>query len=117
MLHHRGHGDDVHIAAGEDGDDFLAFEVQMAKGGHGEQAGVLHDHLMVLDHIQKRRDQLVVVDGDDAVEVLLDVGEDLVAGLEHRGAVGDGVGARQLHHVAGLQGGLHACCARKAPRR
>ena len=83
----------------------------MAKSGHGEQAGVLHDHLMVLDHIQKRRDQLVVVDGDDVVEVLLDVREDLVAGLEHRGAVGDGVGARQLHHVAGLQGGLHACCA------
>ena len=35
VLHHRGHGDDVHVAAGEDGDDLLALEVQMAKSGHG----------------------------------------------------------------------------------
>ena len=108
VLHHRRHGDDVHVAAGKDGDDLLAREIQMAQRRHGEQAGILDDHLVAFDHVQKRHDQLGVVDGDDVVEVLLQIREGLVAGLEHRGAVGDGARVRQLHHMPGLDGRLHA---------
>ena len=63
---------------------------------------------MVLHHVQEGHDDLFVVNGDDTVEVLLDVGEDLVARLKHGGAVGDGVRAGQLHHVAGFKRGFHA---------
>ena len=30
VLHHRRHGDDVHVAAGENGNDLLALEVEVA---------------------------------------------------------------------------------------
>ena len=82
----------------------------MLQGRHGEQAGILDDHLVIFDHVEEGGDELVVFDGDDIVEVLLNVRENLVAWLQHGGAVGDGVRARQLHHMASFQGSLHARC-------
>ena len=116
VLHHARHGDHVHVAAGEDARHALALGGQVLCGGNREQAGVLDDHLVVLDHVEERDNKLIVVHADDVVEVLLQVREDLVAHLEHGRAVGDGVGAGELHHVAGLErrreacraGGLHA---------
>ena len=110
VLHHARHGDHVHVAAGEDACHALALGGQVLGGRNREQAGVLDDHLVVLDHIEERDNQLVVVHANHVVEVLLQVGEDLVAHLEHGGAVGDGVGAGELDHVAGLE------CRREARR-
>ena len=93
----------VHVAAGEDGDDALVLGRQVLERRHREQAGVLHDHLVVLDHVEKRHHELVVRDGHDVVEVVAQVREDLVAHLEHSGAVGDRVGARQLHGTPRLE--------------
>ena len=73
-----------------------------------QETGVLHDHLVGLGHVQEGGDQLVVVDGDDVVQVFLDVGEHLVAGSFDGHAVGDGVHGGQGDHVPRLQAGLHA---------
>lgn len=90
MLHHSCHGDHVHVSARKDGDDLLIEHAQVLERGNSEQARVLDDHLVVLDHIEEGNDQFVVVDRDDLVDVLLDVGKHLVARFEHGGAIGDG---------------------------
>ena len=38
LLHHARHGDDVHIAAAEDGDDFFAPAVDMLEGRDAQKA-------------------------------------------------------------------------------
>ena len=86
---------------------FLALALQVLEGGHGEQAGVFHHHLVLFHHIQEGVHQLGVGNGDDVVHVLLYIGEDQVAGGLDRHAVGNGVGGGQGDHVAGLQAGLH----------
>ena len=111
VLHHARHGDHVHVAAGEDARHAFALGGQVLGGRDREQAGVLDDHLVVLDHIEERDNQLVVVHANHVVEVLLQVGEDLIAHFEHGGAVGDGVGAGELDHVAGLECRRKACGA------
>ena len=79
----------------------------MIQGGNGQQTGIFHDHLVLFHHIQEGIHQLVVVDGDDVVDVLLDVGEDLVAGGLDRHAVGNGLHLVQGDHMTGIQAGLH----------
>ena len=107
VLHQGGHGDHVHVAAGEDRHHVLALALQVVQGGDGQQAGVLHDHLVLLHHVQEGVHQLVVVDGDDVVDILLDIGEDLVTGGFHRHAVGNGLHPVQGDHMARLHAGLH----------
>ena len=113
VLHDRRHRDDVHVAAREDRHDLLPREVEVAQRGDGEKPRVLHDHLVVLHHVEERHDELLVFDRDDPVEVSLEIGEDLVARLLHGGAVGDGAHMRQFHDMPRLERGLHAC----GPRR
>ena len=72
VLHQRGDGDDVHVASGEDRHHVFVLAVQVAQSGYGEQAGIFHHHLVLLHHIQEGVHQLVVVDGEDLVDVLLD---------------------------------------------
>ena len=74
VLDDGAHGDDVHVAARENAHDALVLGRQVLGGGHGEKAGVLDHHLVVLDHVKEAHDQLFVLDGDDVVEVLLQVG-------------------------------------------
>ena len=76
-----------------------------------QETCVFHDHLVGLGHVQEGGDQLVILDGDDVVQVLLNIGEHLVAGGFHRHAVGDGVHGGQGDDVACLQAGLHGLAA------
>ena len=92
----------------KDGGDLLPFAVEMLEGGDGEKARVLDDHLMAFHHVEERDDELIVLDRDDVVEVFLDVGEDLVARLLNRRAVGDRGDVGQLDDVARLERRLHA---------
>ena len=107
MLHQRGHGDDVHVAPREDGHHVFPLAAQMPQGGDGQQPGVLHDHLVLFHHVQEGVHQLSVVNGEDVVQILLDVGEDLVPGRLDRHAVGDGVHAGQGDDMARVQAGAH----------
>ena len=79
----------------------------MLQGGHGEQTGVLHDHLVPLHDVQEGLHQLAVLQGQHPVHVLLDIGEHQIAGGLYRHAVGDGAGGGQGDHMARLQAGLH----------
>ena len=107
MLDQGGHGDHIHIASGEDGDDVLSLAAQVPQGGYGEQAGVFHHHLMPLHNVQKGFHQLAVLNGDDPVHIFLHKGEDLIARGLDRHAVGNGGGAGEGDHMARLQAGLH----------
>ena len=85
----------------------------MAQRGDGEKPRVLHDHLVILHHVEERHDEFLVLDCDDPVKVLLKIGEDLVARLLHGGAVGDGAHMRKLHDMPRLERRLHACRPRR----
>ena len=51
----------------------------MLKSGYRQKAGVLNNHLMILDHIEECTDQLVIRNGNDLVYILLDIREQLIA--------------------------------------
>ena len=80
---------------------------EMGEGGDGQQARVLHDHLGLFHHIQEGVHQLVVRDGNDVVDIFLNIRENLVAGGFDGHAVGDGLNPVQGDHMAGVQAGLH----------
>ena len=107
MLYQRGHGNDVHVAAGKDGHHVQALALDALEGSHGEQSGVFHHHLVLFHDIQEGVHQLGVGNGDDVVHIVLYIGEDQIARGLHRHAVGNGVGGGQGDHVARLQAGLH----------
>ena len=88
-------------------DHVLVLAVQMIQGGDGEQTGVFNDHLVLLGHIEEGVHQLGVINGDDLVDVLLDIGEHQIAGSLDRHAVGDGGDVLQRHHMARFHTGLH----------
>ena len=113
MLHDRRHGDDVHVAAREDRHDLFSREIEVAQRGDGEKPRVLHDHLVILHHVEERHDELLILDCDDPVKVLLKIREDLVAWLLHGGAVGDGTHMRKLHDMPRFERRLHACRPRR----
>ena len=54
---------------------------------------------MVLYHIQESYDQFVIIDGDDIVQVLLDVREDIFSWGLYCGTVGDGVYVRKCYDL------------------
>ena len=62
---------------------------------------------MLFHHVQEGVHQLVVLDGEDLVHILLDVGEHLLPRRLHRHTVGDGLHPGQGDHMARLQAGLH----------
>ena len=45
---------------------------------YSEKTGVFYDHLVILYHVEERYDQLIIVDGDNVVQVLLDIWEDIL---------------------------------------
>ena len=107
VLDQRGHGDDIHVAPGQDGHYIFLLAVQVAQSGDGEQPRVLHHHLVPLHHIQKGLHQLAVVDGEDAVHILLDIGEHLVPRSFDGHAVRNGGSGGEGDDVTSLQTGLH----------
>ena len=103
--------DDIHVAAGEDGDHALVLGGQVLERRYGEQAGVLHDHLVVLHHVEEAADELLIGDANHVVEVLLQIREDFVAHFKYGGAVGDGVGMVEFDGVASFERAREAGCA------
>ena len=75
-----------------------------------QKSGIFHDHLMVLDHIQKSHDQLVVIDGDDFIDILLKIREHMLARCLHGCPVRDGADSRKCHNMTGLQRSRKTCC-------
>ena len=73
-----------------------------------QKAGIFDDHLVILNHIQEGDNELIVLNRDDAVHILLNIGEKLFAGTLHRRAVRNGVGARQRYNLSRLERSLHA---------
>ena len=74
----------------------------------GQKTRVLDNHLVVLDHVEEGDNQLIVLNRDNAVQVLLNVGENLLAGALHRSAVRNRVSTRQCHNLARRERSLHA---------
>ena len=107
VLNDGGHGDNVHIAAGEDGDHILSLAVQMIEGCGGEETCVLYNHLVLFRHVKEAVDQFLVPNGDDAVQMLLEIGEHLVAGRFDSHAVGNGLHCGEGNDLPCLQTGLH----------
>ena len=63
----------------------------MFQGSHCEKSGVLHDHFVVLHHIQKCHDQFGILNRDDLIHIFLDIWEDMVTGAFYCSTVCDGV--------------------------
>ena len=55
------------------------------------QTGVLHDHLVILYHIEEGNDQFGILHGDDIIHIFLDVREQLIARTLYRRTVRNGV--------------------------
>ena len=77
MLYDGCHCDDIHIATGENRNDLLSLYIQMLERRHSQQAGILYNHLMILNHIEEGYDQLIVTHSNDLINILLDVWEDV----------------------------------------
>ena len=108
VLNQGCHGNHIHVAAGEYAHNLLVFDVEVFERRDRQKARVLDNHLVVLDHVQERDNQLIVLNRDDAVHVFLNIGEKLFTGTLHRRAVRNGVGARQRHNLSRLERSLHA---------
>ena len=63
---------------------------------------------MVLHHIQKAYDQFIIGNGDDIVQVLLNIWEDIAARCLDCGTVRNGVDRRKRCYLACGEGCLHA---------
>ena len=111
MLYDGCHRDDIHIATGENRNDLLSFYIQMLERRHGQQAGILYNHLMILNHIEEGYDQLIVTHGNDLINILLDVWEDVCSRCLYRSTIGNRVDGRKRCHLTALQGCLHTSCA------
>ena len=112
VLHQAGHGDHIHVAAGEDGHHIFALAVQMLQGGYAQKAGVFHHHFVVFHDVEEGVYQLVVFDGQELIHIFLHIGEHQVAGGTHGHAIGNGDGAGQGDDVACFHRGLHGSGAR-----
>ena len=55
---------------------------------------------MIFDHIKECNDKLVILNGDNLIEVFLDIGEDLVARLLYRSTVGNSAYMWKLYYMA-----------------
>ena len=51
--------------------------LQMTECSHSQKAGILHDHLMILHHIQKGHDQLIIFNGNHAVQIFSQIRKNL----------------------------------------
>ncbi len=80
----------------------------MLQGRHRQQTGVLHDHLMVLHHVEERDYQLLIPHRDDVVQIFLKIWENVRARCLDRRAVRDGIHARQCHNMPHFKRFLHA---------
>ena len=65
LLNYSRHGNDIHVTATQNGYDLLAFSGQMLQRRNGKQAGILYDHLMILDHVEEANDEFFILNGDD----------------------------------------------------
>ena len=78
----------------------------MLQGRHRQQTGVLHDHLMVLHHVEERDYQLLIPHRDDVIQIFLKIWENVRSRRLDRRAVRDGVDLLQRRHLAGPHGFL-----------
>ena len=108
VLNDGGHGDDIHVAAAHDCYDALIFRFQMLEGSYGEKTGVFNNHLVIFHHVQECHHELLIRNGDDFIDVLLDIWENLFAGTFYGSAVRNCVHTRELGDLAVFQGYLHA---------
>ena len=75
----------------------------MRQRRHGQQSRIFHDHLVAFDHIEECHDQLVVRHRDHAVQIFLDVGENILPRRLDRRAVRDRIDRIQCRHLSILQ--------------
>ena len=68
---------------------------------------------MVFDHIQKGHNQLVVIDRDDLINILLKIGEHMLARCLHGCPVRNGADSRKCNNMASLQRSRKARCPRR----
>ena len=72
------------------GNDAFVLHIQVTQCRHRQKPGVFHHHLVILHHIKKCHDQLVVRHRDDVVQVLAYVWENLLPWGLYRRTVSDG---------------------------
>lgn len=83
---------DVHVAAGEDHQNALTFDIDLTgdEGGKSENAGGLATDLEALPGEESFGDEFGVGDGEDVGDVLADEGEGEGAEAGGAGTVGNG---------------------------
>ena len=72
----------------------------MLQGCYSQKSGILHDHLVVLYHIQERYDQLAVLYSDDLIYIFLDIWENLIARAFNRSTIRNGVHSWKSHYMS-----------------
>ena len=80
----------------------------MLEGCYCEKTGVFDNHLVIFHHIQECHHELLIRNGDDFIDVLLNIWENLFAWTFYRSAVCNCVHTRKLGDFAVFQGHLHA---------
>ena len=66
---------------------------------------------MVFYHIKKSHDQLIIIDGNDIVQIFLDIWEDIFSRSLYCSTICDSIYVRKRYDLPFLQGCLHTCCA------
>ena len=83
----------------------------MTKSCNCQKTGVLHDHLVILNHIKEGNDQLIILDGNDSIQVLLDIWENMGSRSLNCSTVCNGIYVRKGYNLALFQGSFHAGCS------
>ena len=109
MLHNRRHRDHIHISTTQDRNNLLPLHIQMTKRSHSQKTRILHDHLMILNHIQESHDQLIILNRDDIIQILLDIRENLLTRCLNSSTICDRIYMRKRHNLPLLQRSLHTC--------
>ena len=77
---------------------------------NSQKAWVLNNHLMILNHIEEGNNQFFIIHCDNAIQVLLDIWENLIARAFNRCTICDSIDRWNRCHFAILKGCFHTSC-------
>lgn len=105
---HRGDGDHVDVATGDDAANFFIAAVEMAQRSQWQRARGFDDEFVLFEEQEHGFHDLCFADGDDAVDIFLHEVKGQIANLAHSDTFCAGGGFRQRRHFAALERKLHA---------
>ena len=82
----------------------------MTKGCYRKKSGIFYNHLVIFNHIQESNDQFIILNGDDPVQILLDIREDFGTGRLNSSTICNSIYMRKGNHFPFLKRCFHASC-------